>query len=296
MELRHLHYFVTVAEELHFGRAAERLHMTQQPLSRQIRALEVELGVALFHRTKRQIYLTETGKVFLEQARQVLAKAEQAVQIARQVTQGQVGRLGLGFSGFATYSMLPKILRAFRDRFPEVELDLHEMTTSGQVQALQEQQIHLGFLIPPVNDETLCVQLIRREPFVVVLPDYHPQATQAEVELQALVSDSFILVSRHLEPGYYDHCIGLFQQAGFSPKVIQKANQKQTILSLVSAGMGVSLAPASIQSIQRVGVVYTPLKNIGVEIELAMVWRQNDSSPVLRLFLQVVKEILCQAP
>lgn len=295
MELRHLRYFVAVAEELHFGRAAERLHMSQQPLSRQIWHLESELGVQLFHRTKRRIQLTETGRAFLDQARQVLAKAEQAIQVARQVNRGEVGRLGLGFSGFATYSVLPQILRAFRERFPDVELDLHEMTTSGQLQALQEQQIHLGFMIPPVNDKTLSVKLIRQEAFVVVLPETHPLATQPEIALPALASEQFILVSRHLEPGYYDQCISLFQRAGFSPKVIQKASQKQTILSLVAAGMGVSLAPASIQNLHRAGVVYTALKASALKVELAVVWRSDELSPVLRLFLEVVEEIVHQA-
>ena len=246
MELRHLRYFVAVAEELHFGRAAERLHMTQQPLSQQIRQLETELGVLLFHRTKRRVQLTEPGLAFLGEARQILLKADRAVEMVRQVAQGESGRLKVGFSGFATYSILPKVLRIFRERFPHVELELEEMTTSVQVQALQDHQIHLGLMIPPVPDATLTLELILQEPFVVILPETHSLATQPELALRALANESFILVSRHLEPGYYDQCISLFQQAGFSPKVIQKASQKQTILGLVSAGMGVSLAPASI--------------------------------------------------
>ncbi|ARV62435.1 LysR family transcriptional regulator [Nostocales cyanobacterium HT-58-2] len=290
MELRHLRYFVAVAEELHFGRAAERLHMTQQPLSQQIRQLEDELGVLLFHRTKRQVQLTEAGKAFLLEARQILLKAAQAVEIARQVARGESGRLKIGFSGFATYSVLPKALRIFRDRFPGIELDLEEMTTSAQVQALQEQQIHLGLMIPPVSDTTLTLEPILREPLVVILPETHPLATQLELALPTLANESFILVSRHLEPGYYDQCISLFQQAGFSPKVVQKASQKQTILGLVSAGLGVSLAPASIRNIHRTGVVYITLNTSNAEVELVAVWRQNEPSPVLQTFLKVVKE------
>lgn len=294
MELRHLRYFVAVAEELHFGRAAVRLHMTQQPLSQQIRQLEVELGVQLFHRTKRRIQLTEPGKVFLAEARQLLLKAAQAVEVVRQVAQGESGRLGVGFSGFATYSVLPKVLRIFRERFPRVELDLEEMTTSAQVQALQDGQIHLGLMIPPVHDATLVQELILQEPFVVVLPETHPLANQPSLALPALANESFILVSRHLEPGYYDQCISLFQHAGFSPKVVQKASQKQTILGLVSAGMGVSLAPASIRNIRRTGVVYTELNTSMSQVELAAVWRQDESSPVLRTFLEVIREIVHQ--
>lgn len=293
MELRHLRYFVTVAEELHFGRAAERLHMTQQPLSQQIRQLEAELGVSLFHRTKRRVQLTEPGKAFLVEARQILLKADQAVEVARLVARGESGRLKVGFSGFATYSVLPKVLRMFRERFPRVELDLEEMTTSAQVQALQERQIHLGMMIPPVHDATLVIEPILREPFVVVLPETHPLAQQP-LTLSALANESFILVSRHLEPGYYDRCISLFQQAGFSPKVVQKASQKQTILGLVSAGIGVSLAPASIRNIHRTGVVYTPLSASMSEVELAAVWRQDEPSPVLRTFVEVIREIVHQ--
>jgi len=288
--MRHLRYFVAVAEELHFGRAAERLHMTQQPLSQQIRQLETELGVLLFHRTKRQVQLTEPGKAFLGEARQILQKADQAVEMVRQVAQGESGRLKVGFSGFATYSILPKVLRVFREFFPRVELELEEMTTSVQVQALQDQQIHLGMMIPPVPDATLNLELILREPFVVILPETHSLATQLELTLLDLANESFILVSRHLEPGYYDQCISLFQKAGFSPKVIQKASQKQTILGLVSASMGVSLAPASIRNIQRTGVVYTTLNAPMSEVDLAAVWRQDEQSPILQKFLKVIRE------
>lgn len=292
MELRHLRYFVAVAEELHFGRAAVRLHMTQQPLSQQIQQLETELGVLLFHRTKRQVKLTEPGKVFLEEARQILLKADQAVKIVRQVAQGESGFLKVGFSGFATYSILPKVLRVFRDRFPQVELELEEMTTSAQVQALQEHQIHLGLMIPPVPDATLSLEVILREPLVVILPETHSLASQPELALLELAQESFILVSRHLEPGYYDQCISLFQQAGFSPKVIQKASQKQTILGLVSAGMGVSLAPASIRNIHRTGVIYNSLNEPSSEVALAAVWRQDEASLILETFLKVIREIV----
>ncbi len=294
MELRHLRYFVVIAEELHFGRAAERLHMTQQPLSQQIRQLEAEIGVLLFHRTKRQVQLTEAGKAFLEETRQILHKASQAVEMARQVARGENGRLTVGFSGFATYSLLPKVLRIFREQFPLVELELEEMTSSAQVQALQNRQIHLGLMIPPIPDTELVQEPILHEPLVVILPETHPLATQPELKLSALANESFILVSRHLEPGYYDLCISLFQQAGFSPKVVQKASQKQTILGLVSAGMGVSLAPASIRNIHRTGVIYTTLSPLNVEVELVAVWRQDETSTVLQTFVRVIREIIAQ--
>lgn len=292
MELRHLRYFVIVAEELHFGRAAERLHMTQQPLSQQIYQLEVELGVSLFHRTKRRIQLTNAGKVFFEESRQLLLQADRAIEKARQAARGEIGRLSIGFSGFATYSVLPKVLQTFRQRFPKVELNLEEMSTSVQIQALQEKQIHLGLMIPPVNDKSLVVELLLQEPLVVVLPKTHSLAKESDLVLSALANEPFILVPRHLEPGYYDLCISLFQQAGFSPKVVQKASQKQTILGLVSAGMGVSLAPASICNISRAGVVYTNLSAPASKVNLAAVWQQDETSSVLQAFLEVIREII----
>jgi DNA-binding transcriptional LysR family regulator len=281
-----------VAEELHFGRAAERLHMTQQPLSQQIYQLEAELGVSLFHRTKRRIQLTNAGKVFFEESRQLLLQADRAIQKARQAARGEIGRLSIGFSGFATYSVLPKVLQTFRQRFPKVELNLEEMSTSVQIQALQEKQIQLGLMIPPVNDKSLSVELLLQEPLVVVLPKTHSLAKESELVLSALANEPFILVPRHLEPGYYDLCISLFQQAGFSPKVVQKASQKQTILGLVSAGMGVSLAPASICNISRAGVVYTNLSAPASKVNLAAVWQQDETSSVLQAFLEVIREII----
>ena len=291
MELRHLRYFVMVAEELHFGRAAARLQMTQQPLSQQIYQLEAELGVSLFHRTKRRIQLTDAGKVFLKEAHQLLLQAEQSIEKTRQAARGEVGRLSIGFSGFATYSVLPKVLQTFQERFPQVELNLEEMTTSVQIQALLKKQIDLGLMIPPVNDKSLLIELLLQEPLVVVLPETHLLAKESELTLSALADEPFILVPRHLEPGYYDQCISLFQQAGFSPKVVQKASQKQTILGLVSAGMGVSLAPASIRNICRMGVVYTNLST-PTRVYLAAVWQQQEASSVLQTFLKVIREIV----
>lgn len=281
-----------VAEELHFGRAAERLHMTQQPLSQQIYQLEAELGVSLFHRTKRRIQLTNAGKVFFEESRQLLLQADRAIEKARSAARGEIGRLSIGFSGFATYSVLPKVLQTFRQRFPQVELNLEEMSTSVQIQALHEKQIQLGLMIPPVNDKSLSVELLLQEPLVVVLPKTHSLAKESDLVLSALANEPFILVPRHLEPGYYDLCISLFQQAGFSPKVVQKASQKQTILGLVSAGMGVSLAPASICNISRAGVVYTNLSAPASKVNLAAVWQQDETSSVLQAFLEVIREII----
>ena len=203
MELRHLRYFVTVAEELHFGRAAQRLQIAQPPLSQQIRQLEEELGVQLFHRTKRSVQLTEAGQLFLEEACQILTRAEQAIQIVQRADRGETGRLTLGFVGSATYSVLPVVLKVFRKRFPEVLLSLHEMTTTQQVQALHEDRIHLGFVRPPIHEQELMIESILKEPFVAVLPKFHRLANETQISLRSLANDPFILFPRYLGSGFY---------------------------------------------------------------------------------------------
>jgi DNA-binding transcriptional LysR family regulator len=203
MELRHLRYFVTVAEELHFGRAAQRLQIAQPPLSQQIRQLEEELGVQLFHRTKRSVQLTEAGQLFLEEACQILTRAEQAIQIVQRADRGETGRLTLSFVGSATYSVLPVVLKVFRRRFPEVLLSLHEMTTTQQVQALHEDRIHLGFVRPPIYEQELMIESILKEPFVAVLPEFHRLANETQISLLTLANDPFILFPRYLGSGFY---------------------------------------------------------------------------------------------
>jgi len=293
MELRHLRYFITVAEELHFSRAAERLKIAQPPLSQQIRALEEELGVQLFKRTKRRVQLTEAGLVFLEETR---TQVEQAVRAAQRASRGEIGRLGVGVNSSATHSFLPEILRVFRERFPCVELVLHELASYQQVQGIRDNRIDIGFLwLPNINDSALSFMSIWREPVIVALPETHLLANLPEIPLTALVGEPFVLPPRQLGPGFYSQIISLCQQAGFSPKVVQEAMLMQTIVSLVAGGVGVALVPASLQSLQRVGVVYKALQGQTPELEMAVVWRQDNSSQILQEFLKVVREKAHQA-
>lgn len=291
MELRHLRYFVTVAEELHFGRAAQRLQIAQPPLSQQIRQLEEELGVQLFHRTKRSVQLTEAGQLFLEEACQILTRAEQAIQIVQRADRGETGRLTLSFVGSATYSVLPVVLKVFRRRFPEVLLSLHEMTTTQQVQALHEDRIHLGFVRPPIYEQELMIESILKEPFVAVLPEFHRLANETQISLRSLANDPFILFPRYLGSGFYDQIVNMCQQVGFQPQVAQEAIQMQTIISLVAAELGVALVPASVQNLQRVGVVYKALAESTSQVELAMIWRPDKISSVLQKFLEVTRQV-----
>jgi DNA-binding transcriptional LysR family regulator len=289
MELRHLRYFVTLAEELHFGRAAERLHIAQPPLSQQIRQLETELGFELFHRTKRKVQLTEAGQVFLEEVQQIFKQLEQAIQVGRQTSRGEMGQLVIGFVSSAPYNILPKILRSFRSSVPQVRLELHELTTNQQFRWLRESRIDVGFVRPPIEDDTLNFEMIFQESLIIALPDTHQLANQSDICLPWLKNEPFILFPRLLAPGLYDLIISLCQQAGFSPNVTQEAIQMHTIVSLVAGGLGIAIVPESLQNLQRTGVVYKVVKEATPKTAIAIIWRENDTSATVQKFLEIVR-------
>jgi DNA-binding transcriptional LysR family regulator len=292
MELRHLRYFIAVAEELHFSRAAERLHIAQPPLSQQIQQLEAELGVELFHRkTKRQVQLTEAGRVFLREAYQLLAQLEQAIELTRRTGRGETGQLQVGFVSSVTYNVLPAILQAFRQKFPEVELVLQELTTAEQEVALRNQHIQVGFVHPPLEDDTFSWKCIQQENLVVALPATHPLAKQERIAVRSLTDELFILFPRHLGIGLYDKIVALCQQSNFTPKVAQEAIQMQTIIGLVSAGMAIAIVPSSLQNLQRMGVVYRAIAQATPLVETAVMWQPQKETPVLRQFLTVVERV-----
>jgi DNA-binding transcriptional LysR family regulator len=291
LELRHLRYFVTLAEELHFGRAAEKLHIAQPPLSQQIRHLETELGFELFHRTKRRVQLTEAGQVFLVEAQQILKQLEQAILLGRQTSRGELGQLVVGFISSAAYNILPNILQSFHTRVPQVRLDLHELTTKEQLQQLREGTIDVGFLRPPIEGDIFCCDEVFAESLIVALPQSHPQANQPEITLASLAGEPFILFPRFLAPGLYDLIISLCQQAGFSPSVTQEAIQMQTIVSLVAGGMGVAIVPESLQNLQRTGVVYRTVQEATPKVTIVMIWRKMELSPTVQRFLEIVREV-----
>ncbi len=290
IELRHLRYFIAVAEELHFGRAAARLHMAQPPLSQQIRQLEEELGFQLFHRTKRSVQLTEAGAVFLAECQRIVQQLEQAVQLGQQVSRGERGQLVLGFVSSAAYSVLPTLLQTFRAAAPEVSLELHELTTNQQVQWLRDRRMDVGLVRPPIDEPDFCLMPLFEEPLVVALPQPHPLAQQPVVSLQDLAGKPFILFPRPLAPGLYDQIISLCQQGGFSPAIVQEAIQMQTIISLVAADMGVAIVPLSLQNLQRTGVVYRELKEPTPKAAIALLTRQSDPSPTVQRFLAIAQQ------
>ena len=290
MELRHLRYFVTLAEELHFGRAAERLHIAQPPLSQQIRQLEAELGFELFHRTKRKVQLTEAGQVFLGEVQQIMRQLQQAIQVGRQISRGEIGQLVVGFVSSAAYNILPIILRTFRSYVPGVSIELRELTTDQQLEWLREGRMDVGLLRPPVEENRFSCETIFQESLMVALPEAHLLASQSNVCLTSLANEPFILFPRILAPGLYDLIISLCQQAGFSPKVAQEAIQMQTIVSLVAAEMGVAIVPASLQNLQRIGVIYKTVLEPTPKVAIAMIWRKNETSPTVLKLVEIVKQ------
>ena len=296
MELRHLRYFIAVAEELHFGRAAKRVHIAEPPLSQQIRRLEEELKVKLLERTTRRVQLTDAGRAFLREARLTIFQAERAIQVGSRVSRGELGELSLGFVPAADMKLLPRILPTYRRRFPEVHLELHSLNGPAQVQALRERRIQAGFLFKPLDEDDLVVESILKEPFVVVLPKSHKLSKLSQIPLKTLAQEPFIFFRRDVAPGFYDVIANCFLQAGYTFKIAQEADHIQTNLGLVAMGLGVSLLPASIQVIRREGVVYRPLRAPIPHVEMALAHRRDDSSEVLQAFLMVVKKIAAEKP
>jgi DNA-binding transcriptional LysR family regulator len=300
MELRHLRYFVAVAEELHFNRAAARLGVAQPPLSRQIQDLEREVGARLLERTKRSVALTAAGRAFLERARRALEQAELAVHAARRAAAGQSGSLSIGFVGSATYGHLPEILRRFRRRFGDVELLLSEMGSTAQQRAVAEGRLNLGFIRIPRDragrDEALAELVVQREPLVIALPKHHALARRESLRLAELRGEAFILFPREARPSYADLVLDACAKAGFAPAVAQQTQEVQTAVSLVAAGLGVTLVPESVRSLRRENVVY---KTIGAPAapvsELSAVYRRDDRSAVLGGFLGVMGEVMASS-
>jgi DNA-binding transcriptional LysR family regulator len=289
MELRHLKYFVTVAEELNFRRAAERLYIQQPPLSRQIRQLEEELGVELFRRSKRSVALTQAGQVFLNEARLTLAQAEHAAKAAKNAMAVQSKRLIIGFSICVFHRVLPEIIQAFRQKFPDVTVTLMEMSTQLQIQALLNEEIDVAFIHAPVACGEIMTMTLLSEPLVVALPPFHPLAQQEKLELRALANEPFVLCPEYAKPDLYAQIMNLCQQKGFQPKVVQEASPPEVLIGLVESGMGISLVAAGAETRHKTGVMYRPLSDCVPNLEIAVAWRKGKTSLVLNQFLNTVK-------
>jgi DNA-binding transcriptional LysR family regulator len=276
MELRQLRYFIAVAEELHFRRAAERLQMSQPPLSHQLRLLEDELGCVLLARTRRRVELTPAGQAFLRDARAILADLDRAARNARRIHEGQTGLLRVSFAGSALLSLVPRVVHALADVHPEIDIELHERSTSDQVRALADGITDLGLAPLPVAEAAaLDVEVLVRERTVAAVPAGHPLARSRRLTLRRLAEHPFVLFPREQAPGYHDLLMTAVTSAGTPPRVIQQAAETQTIIGLVAAGTGVSLVPASVQQLALEGVVYRPVGD-APDTEIAALARRGE--------------------
>jgi DNA-binding transcriptional LysR family regulator len=293
-ELRQLRYFVAVAEELHFGRASVRLHMTQPPLSQAIQALEAALGTLLFARTNRSVALTAAGAALLPEARRLLLQADTLPDLARRAAAGEIGRMSLAFVSTADYSVLPSFLREFRSAFPQVQIDLREATSDVQLEDLLQGRIDAGLLIPPLPDKAkneLDFATVLSEPLMLAAPQ-GLKALQGKraISLKDMSGQPLIIFPRRIAPGLHDAILACFHDAGLTPHIAQEAIQMQTIVGLVSAGMGIALVPQSVSNLKRPGVEYRSLAGKPPWVETGLAWRRDNHSPVLSAFLELLRK------
>ncbi|GAB7538951.1 LysR family transcriptional regulator [Burkholderia sp. 3C] len=294
-DLRQWRYFVAVADERHFGRAATRLSMTQPPLSQAIRALEAALGVELFVRTRRSVALSAVGAALLPDVRRLLAAADALPPLATSLARGEAGTLALAFVSTADYGLLPALLREFGARYPRVRLKLTEATSDVQLEMLAAGAIDAGLVIaplPPRHAAGLSYLTVAREPLVLAMPEQAAPGAEAEpVRLDALADLPLVIFPRRLAPGFYDIITGCYGALGLTPRIGQEAIQMQTIVSLVSAGMGVALVPQSLRNLRRTGVAYRPLAGGAPVVETGLVWRTQEVGPVLAGFVDIVRRL-----
>ncbi len=293
-DLRQLRYFVAVAELLSFTRAAERLHISQPPLSQQIRALEDDLGTRLFDRNKRRVALTEPGRLLLEEARAILARAETARMVVAEAADGCKGRLRLAYpASLSFHGALPRTLLRFSDMAPDVRLELHEMYTEAQYEALVSGTIDVGLVRALPKEQSVAVQMqvdpIDNERLLLAMPAKHPLASRKRVHLREVANESFVTQPRAYSTTLYDTLMQMAALDGFHPIIRQEAQQLTGLLALVSAGVGMALVPVSLQVIQLPGVRMIGLADKQANLLLAVARRRNDTSPVLARFLEAVK-------
>ncbi len=286
MELRHLRYFVAVAEQLHFRHAAELVHVAQPALSQQIRQLEEELGVTLFERSHHKVQLTPAGKAFYENAQQILRQTMQAVEEARKVEHGDAGTIRIGFVSTAAIKVLPEAMKKLQAQVPMAEVELKELAAGEQIDGLYRDLIDIGFLHSQLAEDILETMVVARERLIVAVPASCKLAGEKRIDLKDLASWTAIIPARHSSAGFYEHVRMAYQAAGVMPERIHHTRLLQTGLLLVGAGVGVSLVPESFKSIHVNGVVYKKLRVEPPLSELVAAWRRDNSSPLLRRFLQ----------
>jgi DNA-binding transcriptional LysR family regulator len=291
-DLNQLRCFVTVAEELHFGRAAARLNMTQPPLSRQIQVLEHIIDAPLLERTSRSVKLTPAGRSFLPEARRILKLAESASQVARRIALGKTGSLKIGFTAAAAYGFLPELIAACRARLPEIDFSLKEMVSGDQFEALASGQIDAGLLRPPIARPELASRRVVAEPLLAAIPKKHPLASTETVAIRDFDDQPFVMYSPYESRYFHDLLVALFTQADILPRYVQHLSQIHSILAMVRAGLGLAIVPAAAASLKIADVKLRPLKlRTKTPVELFLVWRRDDESPLLSSLVEIAGEL-----
>jgi DNA-binding transcriptional LysR family regulator len=295
MELRHLRYFVAVAETLHFGQAAANLGIAQPSLSHQIRQLESQLQTSLLKRTKRRVEFTEAGRRFLEEARDILARADRAAVLARRLGRTDAQGLKLGVGYCMDHTEVSLLVGQFNARHLEVQVELKTMAVPTQIAALREGHLDVGFVRPPINDDALNTEVLIREPLVAALPPNHRLRSRTRIPLSALANDAFVLPPRDTVPRFHDAVLKACREAGFVPHAPHEADHLQMILGMVAAGAAVGLVPAAARKIKQHRVVYLPLYPSTEALETAVAWRRDDASPLVAEFLREAGSMLRSA-
>jgi DNA-binding transcriptional LysR family regulator len=299
-DLNQLRCFVTVAEELHFGRAAARLNMTQPPLSRQIQVLEHIVDAPLLERTSRSVRLTPAGRSFLPEARRILKLAESASQVARRIAMGKTGKTGslkLGYTAAAAYGYLPELIAACRARLPEVDFSLKEMVSGDQLEALTSGQIDAGLPRPPIGRPELATRRVLAEPLLAAIPRKHPLASAATLSIKDFDSQPFVMYSPYESRYFHDLLVALFTHADVLPRYVQHLGQIHSILAMVRAGLGVAIVPAAAASLRIADVKLRPLKlRTPAPVELFLVWRRDCENPLLPSLVEIAGELKSSTP
>jgi DNA-binding transcriptional LysR family regulator len=296
IELRPLRQFLAVAEELHFGSAATRLHMTQPPLTLAVQALERELGAVLFERTRRSVALTSAGHALVVPVRRLLAAADDLPRLAQAAAAGRSGQLRLAFVSSIAYGPLPEWLRAFRDSHPDVTLQLREATQDVQLAAFDSDEIDAGFMLhaPQAAPAGFATWRALAEPLVMALPEQHPAAHRGRLRFEAVAGEPLVIFPRQIAPSLYDAVLSAYRAKGATPQIAQEAIQMQTIVNLVSAGMGVAWVPESVTRLQRPGVAYRAVAGLDLRCETSLAWREP-ALPVVARFVEQVTALRRQS-
>jgi DNA-binding transcriptional LysR family regulator len=286
-ELRHLRYFVAVAEELHFGRAAERAGVAQPALSQQIRRLESMVGAELLARSTRSVALTAAGTALLPHARRALAEADQAVAAAGRAARGEIGHLTVGFIETAAVSLIPAAVRSFRSRHPDVTLSLRELSVDAQLRGLRARALDLGVVRAPVDAGDLEVEAVADDRLLAAVPSSHPLARSGTATVGELADEPLVALSREVVPGLHDQVISLFADHGHSAQITQEATSIQAVMGLVAAGLGIAVLPSSVRSLSRRGVAFVDLEPGELSPILAV--RRREDSPLVAAFLEAAR-------